>query len=198
MPNPLFALSVKRFMSSSTDLQTRVPAKSTLLQYLLITLNHIERGNRSLLTTDEIIVRLTSRFSCKSIIICTENHAEGGYHMHIGVWNDTASKNTVQNVIREAFPEFEGRQCNVSIHKVWDTVCAYVLKEDKNPVVWGEESLERVKERASASWRKRRRKNDESAPAPETSGKKKEFFRPEPPMPKSSGGFVIKLPGTRS
>ena len=82
---------------------------STLRRYLLITLNHAERGNRSLVTTENIIARLTARFNCKSIIICTEDHNKFGYHKHIGVWNETASKNTLQRVIREAFPEFEGR-----------------------------------------------------------------------------------------
>lgn len=100
------------------------------------------------MTTEDIITRLTARFTCRSILICTEGHKNFGYHKHIGVWNETASKNTVQRVIREAFPEFEGRQCNLSTHKVWETVCQYVLKEDKNPIVWGEESLEKVRERA--------------------------------------------------
>lgn len=73
----------------------------------------------------------------------TEKHKEGGFHYHIGVWNGNASRNTVVAVVRRMFPEFEGRQCNVSSHKGWNTICRYLLKQDECPVVWGEESVSR-------------------------------------------------------
>lgn len=188
MPNPLFALSVKRFMSSSTDLQTRVPAKSTLRKYLLITLNHIERGSRSLLSETEIITRLTSAFTCRSIIICKETHKGGGCHVHIGVWNTTASKNTIRTRIRELFPEFEGRQCNVTGHKGWNSICKYLLKEDKAPVIWGEEPMESIMKRARA---------EQATLTEKTSLHFTSKGRPEPLILKAFSGFVIRLLGTR-
>lgn len=74
----------------------------------------------------------------------------------IGIWNESASKYTATSKLRELFPEFEGRQLNVSYHKGWNSICTYLLKEDKSPVVWGEESLELVRERAVAAASKRR------------------------------------------
>lgn len=130
-------------------------AKNTLRKYLLLTLNHAERENRSLVTAADIIDRLNSVFNCKAIIISKELHRVQGHHLHIGVWNENASKNTMNQRIRKLFPEFEGRQCNVSAHRIWDTVCQYILKQDNTPVVWGEESLEEIKNRLDAKQKKK-------------------------------------------
>ena len=130
-------------------------AKNTIRKYLLLTLNHAERENRSLVTAADIIGRLNSVFNCKAIIISKELHRVQGHHLHIGVRNENASKNTVNQRIRELFPEFEGRQCNVSAHRIWDTVCQYILKQDNTPVVWGEESLEEIKNRLDAKQKKK-------------------------------------------
>lgn len=91
-------------------------------------------------------------------MVSKESHTSSslGYHYHVGVWNESASKYTATLKLRRLFPEFEGRQCNVSYHKGWNTVCAYLLKEDRSPVVWGEESLELVRERGSSAAGKRR------------------------------------------
>lgn len=133
-------------------------ARNTLRKYLLLTLNHAERENRSLVTAADIIDRLNSVFNCKAIIISKELHRVQGHHLHIGVWNENASKNTLNQRIRELFPEFEGRQCNVSAHRIWDTVCQYILKQDNTPVVWGEESLEEIKNRLDAKQNKKKNK----------------------------------------
>jgi hypothetical protein len=133
-------------------------SKTNIRQYILLTLSHIESTTeRRELSAETIISRLTGAFACRSIVISRERHASlGGLHYHIGVWNENASKNTVLSTLRELFPEFEGRQLNASFHKGWNSVCRYLLKEDTNPTVWGEEPLEAVKARAKASGGKRR------------------------------------------
>ena len=47
-------------------------AQNTLRKYLLLTFNHVERENRSLVTAANIIDRLNSVFNCRSIIIRTK------------------------------------------------------------------------------------------------------------------------------
>ena len=132
--------------------------KSSVRKYILLTLSHGECTlERQKLSAKVIISRLTGAFVCKSIIISRESHASsGGFHYHIGIWNDTASKHTALSTLRGLFPEFDGRQLNASFHKGWNSVCRYVLKEDKTPTVWGEESLELVKDRAKAAEGKHR------------------------------------------
>lgn len=122
-------------------------------KYLLLTFSHLEfTPERRELTVETFISRLTGLFACKSIIVCKESHvSRGGLHYHVGVWNENASKNTLVSKLRNAFPEFEGRQMHISPHKGWNTVCRYLLKEDPNPTVWGEESLELVKDRAKSA-----------------------------------------------
>lgn len=72
-------------------------------------------------------------FECISIVVAKERHSEEGYHYHIGVINSDASRYTATSKIREAFPEFEGRQCNVSFQKGWNSICRYVTKQDNEP-----------------------------------------------------------------
>lgn len=126
---------------------TSVVGKSILRKYILLTLSRVDyTAERGALTADSIIARLTEAFVCKSIVICKETHNSNslGFHYHVGLWNESASKYTSTPKLRGLFPEFEGRQLDVSYHKGWNTVCAYLLKEDRSPVVWGEESLELV------------------------------------------------------
>ena len=127
-------------------------------KYLLLTLSHVELTiERRKVSAEVIISRLTGAFLCRSIIVSRESHVSlGGAHYHIGVWNENASRYTLISKLRDLFPEFEGHQLNASSHKGWNTVCAYLLKEDRAPTVWGEDSLETVKERASSAAGKRR------------------------------------------
>lgn len=99
--------------------------------------------------------RLTVTFNCKSIVVSKEIYTSLGHHYHVGIRNENASKHSAVSMIRRLFPEFEGRQLNVSFHKGWNSICSYLLKEDKSPVVWGEESLELIRERAQAHGGKR-------------------------------------------
>ena len=118
--------------------------KNTTRQFLLVTLIHAETEKRRGVEKAVIEQRITSLFQCRSVIIARENHEENGFHYHIGIWNDNASKNTVIKKIREIFCEWDGRCIDVRAHKGWGSVCKYVLKEDKEPRVWGEYSLQQI------------------------------------------------------
>lgn len=157
--NRLFCLIFAFFVLCclSSTFKGSVVSKCSMRKYILLTLSHadgtVERGA---LTADLIIARLKEAFVCKSIVISKEIHSSMGFHYHVGLWNESASKYTAISKLRGLFPEFEGCQLDVSYHKGWNTICAYLLKEDKSPVVWGEESLDLVRERASSAAGKRR------------------------------------------
>lgn len=133
-------------------------SKNILRRYILLTLSHVEKTpERRELFMERIVLRLTQKFVCKSVVISREYHRSlGGLHYHVGIWNESASKNTACAILRKMFVEFEGYQCNVSFHKGWNTICRYLLKEDKTPYVWGEESLDLIKDRANSCSSKRR------------------------------------------
>lgn len=79
-------------------------------------------------------------------VLATEKHEENeGNHYHVGIWTNDASKNTVRTKIRKAFPEWQGRCIDISLHKGRRSICKYLLKEDKEPEVWGEFNLEQIK-----------------------------------------------------
>lgn len=90
-------------------------------------------------------------FTCRSIVVATETHEDGGYHYHVGVLNENASRYKCFKQIRALFPEFEGRQINVKVHKGWGIICRYIPKMEKNKVVWGEYSLKQILEIGDAS-----------------------------------------------
>ena len=110
-------------------------AKGTLRPYILITLGHAEK--REIITPQQIELILRKLFQCSYIVITKEKHQNKGWHIHIAVKNFSASKNNATKIIREAFSQFEGRQCNVTFHKGFAYLIAYVTKNDKEPHVWG-------------------------------------------------------------
>lgn len=131
-------------------------SKTTLRQYLLVTLSHSEiRG----VSPVEVCNRLQSVFECQSIIVSTERHKDGGSHYHVGLKTTSASKNNYRQLVRSVFKEFEGRQCDVQCKKGWGPVCAYLLKEDKHPLVVGEYTVEQIREVAQA-WEEKRKPHD--------------------------------------
>lgn len=67
-----------------------------------------------------------------------------GFHFHAGILNTSASKHTLVRKVRAAFKEWEGKTVNVQCHKAWPTICSYLIKEDKEPLVWGKYSLEQI------------------------------------------------------
>lgn len=81
-----------------------------------------------------------------SIIVAREEHEVKGHYYHIGIKNQNANRKNATSKLRAAFPEFAGAQLHVSFHRSWTSVCQYVLKEDANPLVWGEDSLEFLRE----------------------------------------------------
>lgn len=119
-----------------------------LRRNLLITLTHVEREEREYYSPPLIVGKVRSIVNCQAIMVAKEEHKEKGYHYHVGVLNDSASRNTVTKMVRGAFPEFTGHQCNVSFHKSFNTICRYVIKQDMNPYCWNirvEECRDRAK-----------------------------------------------------
>lgn len=123
---------------------------NTIRPYLLITLIHAETTERKKIDRGVIKERIIKMFQCRSVIIAKENHGEKGFHYHIGVWNESASKNNLAKGIRNGFKEWDGRCIDVKAHKGWGTICKYILKEDKEPLIWGEYSLEQTRGLAKA------------------------------------------------
>ena len=125
---------------------TNPMARSTLRPYIMVTLIHAEIR---IIKKTEIIQRITQLFECKAVVLATEKHEEKGTHYHIGIWANDASKNTVRSKIRKEFPEWEGRSIDISLHKGWGSICKYILKEDKEPIIWGEFDLKQIQ---SIAW----------------------------------------------
>lgn len=108
--------------------------KEHIRKYLLLTLSHSERRN---ISSQEIIEKIHNLFKCKQIIVAQELHQDHGTHYHIGILNESASRYTAAKLLRKTFPMFDGKQINVTFHKGWNTICHYLLKQDKTPACWG-------------------------------------------------------------
>lgn len=121
---------------------------STIREFILLTLIHAEA--RLLIDGKTIINRIKELFECRAIVVATEKHQERGTHYHVGIWAKNASKNTLRNKLRKEFSEWPGRAIDISLHKGWGSICLYILKEDKEPLVWGEFTLDHIKTFAHA------------------------------------------------
>jgi len=132
-------------------------SRATLRPYILVTLSHAEAESRKCVTRKEIVERIAAVIRCNAIVVAKELHKGDGFHYHIGIESTNASRNNAARLIRDAFPEFEGAQCLAKFHKAWGSICAYVTKEDKSPLIWGQYTLEQIKEKADAVRRHRRR-----------------------------------------
>lgn len=120
--------------------------KSTIREFILLTLIHAEDKQRKNINREFIIERIKGLYNCISIVVATEEHQENkGKHYHVGIWATDASKNTLRSTLRKQFREWEGRAIDITLHKGWGSICAYILKEDKEPLVWGEYNLEQIK-----------------------------------------------------
>ncbi|KAL0295676.1 UNVERIFIED_CONTAM: hypothetical protein Scaly_3093400 [Sesamum calycinum] len=117
---------------------------------------------------EAIFVNLTTGLESKRQRL-REPHKSGGYHYHVGVKTVNASKNSYARLVRATFPEFEGMQLDVQAKKGWGPVCAYVTKEDKSPLIWGEYNLEQVLELAEAFRARRKSKGLANNPSGLTS-----------------------------
>lgn len=131
-------------------------------RWLLITLTRAEKEKREEVTKEEILKRVRETFLCISVIITKEAHEQEGYHYHAGVWNKDAHAKTMTKKIRNSFPEWEGRAIDVQHHKSFTTVCKYVLKEDKEPLVWGSYSLEQIRSWIQKQQQKKSQGQEES------------------------------------
>jgi hypothetical protein len=118
---------------------------STVRKFILITLIHAEV--RLFTNRESVLSRVRKLFECRAIVIAKEKHQKNegeelGEHFHVGIWARDASKNTLRKKIRKEFPEWTGRAIDISLHKGWGSICLYIMKEDKEPLVWGEFTLE--------------------------------------------------------
>jgi len=133
-------------------------------RFILITLAQSGRGERKKIEPEEIRARIQALFRCKAIVIAQEKDQDGEERdHHVGVLKENAHRKKATKRIRESFPEWQGRQCNVSFHKAWNTICTYVTKEDKEPYVWGNFSREQILEQARArqSHKKKQKEGEE-------------------------------------
>lgn len=132
----------------------------TVRKFIAITLSHAERREVSL---QDVISRIKGIFKCTAIVVANEEHQGEGFHYHVAVKNEDASKYTAIKKIREAFSEFEGKQCNVKFNKGIQMVLGYITKKDKKPTVWGEYSLEQVLQMGENA--RRHKRNERVEPA---------------------------------
>ena len=128
-------------------------------RYILITLSKSETGERNNIEPEEISSRIQGLFRCTAIVIAQEKDQDGERHQDIAVLNENAHRKSARKKIREIFPEWQGRQCKVSFHKAWNTICTYITKEDKEPFVWGSFSRSQILQQARA------RQNHKGIPA---------------------------------
>lgn len=134
--------------------KTKMPilSRSTVRAFLLVTLSHAERRS---LSESDVIERFQKLYSCRSIIVSREPHKSEGYHYHVGIEAEDASKNTFIKVIKEAFPEFEGRQIDIRAIKGFGPICSYVTKYEKSPSIFGDYDKKEILKKASASDKRR-------------------------------------------
>lgn len=133
--------------------------------FILITFSHAEKRG---VDKKEVLLRILECFQnqcVKSILIAQENHEQEGYHYHAAVCT-LVSRYTFIKEIRNKFPEFEGAQLDVKTRKSWAALCEYVMKEDKDPILWGEDTkLEDIK-----SMIKKRKQHKKSRKTENTKG----------------------------
>lgn len=106
-----------------------------------ITMSQAERRNVS---REEAQIRLRNHFQNRvsTIIIAQEKDHKEGFHYHVAILVVTTKYKYIKE-IRSIFPEFSGFQLDVKAKKSWPALCAYVTKEEKNPLLWSTpESME--------------------------------------------------------
>lgn len=106
-------------------------AAETLRAFMLITLDHVEKRPLSI---EDCYGRLKTKFTIIKMVGAIEEHKdqEGtftGSHFHLAVHTSDASKNTATKIVRNLFPEWEGRSQNVAFHRSWTTMLVYIAKD---------------------------------------------------------------------
>lgn len=127
----------------------REPTKDKKLRrFILLTLRHIERLN---LPESMVIERVSSCFTCRSIVVATEKQSEGGLCFRVGIVTTDAMSDTAKKRLKSKFMEFEESQFFVKFHKGWGKICEIITEQDKHPSVWGHYALEEILELGRAS-----------------------------------------------
>lgn len=133
---------------------------TTIKKFILVTLTHADR--RPTAKKELVRDRLRQLFDSRAVLVAKEPHSEGGYHLNAGVFNRNASKHTATKKIRECFTEWEGGALDVKFHKAWAPIWLYLIKEDKELLVWGEYTLEEIIQIVDK--RKKRNQSQKSQP----------------------------------
>jgi hypothetical protein len=106
---------------------------------------------------DPLIEQILKTFNCQSIILAKTKAHKGIIEFHMGIRNDSASKNTAPTKILQ-FPQFKGKQnsCSIRFYKGWGTLCKFLIQVDPEPYIWGEDNLDAIMAIATASKKKRK------------------------------------------
>lgn len=136
-------------MSNNNSLNWR---NANLRRFLLITLSGPDIPvERFVFDKNLIAERLRKAMICTSIIVARGEHPSQVHNFYIGIWNEQGfPRGSAVRLIKSAFPEFEDAQVNVTFQRTWNTLCKCVLKESKDPLVWGKHSLEQILEMVKA------------------------------------------------
>jgi hypothetical protein len=136
LPDQLEELEIPedaQFPEPATPEFTRFESGPSYRRWVLLTLDHVEKDGREM-SFDEAVRRVCDVFSVARYVAAREDHSAGGYHYHLALeLNDFSRKNGTRKM-RSAFPEYDGRAVNCSIHRGWNTMNIYVLKDlEKSP-----------------------------------------------------------------
>ena len=135
--------------------------RSTLRPFILLTLNSCRSKGFNRDRWPEIIDRLKNKIGCCDYIVISEElHKKGDYHLHVAIKNNGASKNTYLSLLKEAFPEFSGREIHAKANFTEISLLGYVTKysnlqdlfvrqiskEDVAKLLYGEKRQEKKEE----------------------------------------------------
>ena len=109
-------------------------------------------GERANIHGAEIVLRIEKALLCLSLIVAREQHAYKGHHyFHIGILLEKGvHRLSAKRTFRKLFPEFVGAYLNITFHRAWTSVCKYVMKDDKDALVWGKQSPKLIKDAIKA------------------------------------------------
>ena len=124
---------------------------SNLRKYLLLTLSRAEEtAERIKVDKGVIFQRINERFEVSTLIVATGEHASKGAYFQAGILLKVGvQKGSTPRTLRRIFPEFKGGQLDLKYFKAWASLCKYLLdavKEDPAPLVWGNQSLQQIKD----------------------------------------------------
>ncbi|RWV77278.1 hypothetical protein GW17_00061912, partial [Ensete ventricosum] len=92
-----------------------------------------------------VVESLRKAMVCTSIIVAQGKYPYKRPHFYIGIWNEQGiPRGSAPRRIRNALPEFDNVQIDVTFYSAWNTLCRDILELGKDPLVWGRHSLEDI------------------------------------------------------